>query len=128
MFFEWPTVTAFWGRLTKTLHDLLGSHPLQKRHILYGYPTLDTTPQQLVDYLLVLAKTTIYKTYLATNSPHQQPPDYQRMFRMRLQYRLHLQMHHSIWQHDIETFTSYWLHRNILGKIQEGRIVLNDYI
>jgi hypothetical protein len=71
---------------------------------------------------------TIYKTYLATNSTHQQTPDYQRMFRMRLQFRLHLEMHHSIWQHNIETFTGYWLHRHILGKIQEGRIVLNDHI
>jgi cell division protein FtsI/penicillin-binding protein 2 len=76
--FEWPTVTAFWGRLTKTLHDLLGPHPLQKRHILYGYTTLDTTPHQLANYLLVLVKTTIYKTHLATNTPNQQPPDYQR--------------------------------------------------
>jgi hypothetical protein len=128
MFFECPTAIAFWGHLTKTLHDLLGPHPLQKRHILYGYPTLDTTPQQLANYLLVLAKTTIYKTYLATNSTHQQPPDYQRMFRMRLQFRLHLEMHHSIWQHNNEIFTGYWLHRNILGKIQEGRIVLSDHI
>jgi hypothetical protein len=29
MFFECPTVTAFWGRLTKTLHELLGPRPLQ---------------------------------------------------------------------------------------------------
>jgi hypothetical protein len=65
MFFDCPTVTAFWGRLTKTLHDLLGPHPLQKRHILYGYPTLETIHQQLATYLLVLAKTTIYKTYSA---------------------------------------------------------------
>jgi hypothetical protein len=128
MFFDSPTVTAFWGRLTKTLHDLLGPRPLQKRHILYGYPTLDTTPQQVANYLLVLAKTTIYKTYMAKNSIHQRPPDYKLMFRMRLQFRLHLEMHHSLWQNDIETFTSYWLHRNILGNLQEGRIILNDRI
>jgi hypothetical protein len=128
MFFECPTAIAFWVHLTKTLHDLLGPHPLQKRHILYGYLALDTTSQQLANYLLVLAKTTIYKTYLATKSTHQQPPDYQRMFRMRLQFRLHLEMHHSIWQHNIEIFTGYWLHRNSLGKIQERRIVLSDHI
>jgi hypothetical protein len=34
MYFECPTVTASWGHLTKTLNDLLGPHPLQKRHIL----------------------------------------------------------------------------------------------
>jgi hypothetical protein len=128
MSFDCPTVTVFWGRLPKTLHDLPGPHPLQKRHILYEYPTLDTTPQQPADYLLVLAKIRIYKTYLETNSPHQQPPDYQSMFRMRLQYRLHLEMHHSAWQHDIEMFMIYWLHRNILGKIQDGRIIPKDQI
>jgi hypothetical protein len=36
IFFDCPTVTAFWKRLTKTLHDLLGPHPLQKRNMLYG--------------------------------------------------------------------------------------------
>jgi hypothetical protein len=128
MFFDCPTVTAFWGRLIKTLHDLLGPHLLQKRHILYGYPTLDTTPHQLANYLLVLAKTTMYKTYMATNSTHQRPPDYKRMFRMRLQFRLHLEMHHSLWQNDIETVTSYWLHRNILRKMEDGRIILSDQI
>jgi hypothetical protein len=127
--FDWPTATAFWGEgLIKTLHDLLCPHPLQKRYVLYAYPTLDTTPQQLSNFLLVLAETTIYKTYLATNCTHQQPPDYQRLFRMWLQFRLHLEMHHRIWQHDIETLTNYWLHRKILGKIQDGRIILNDQI
>jgi hypothetical protein len=128
MFFDCPTATSFWKSLTKTLHEILGPHPLQKRHILYGYPTLNTIPQQLANYLLVLAKTTIYKTYTATNSTHQQTPKYQRMFRMRLQFRLHLEMHHSLWQNDIETFTNYWLHRNVQGKMQDGKIILNDQI
>jgi hypothetical protein len=109
MFFDCPT--TFWGSLTKTLHDLLGPHPLQKRHIMYGYPTLETLPQQFANYLLVLSKTTIYKTYMAMNSTHQHPTDYQRMCRMTLQFRLHLEMHHTLRQNDIETFTSCWLHR-----------------
>jgi hypothetical protein len=67
-------------------HELLGPHPLQKKLILYGYCTLDTSPQQLANYLLILAKTAIYKTYWATNSSRCHIPDYQRMF--RLQYRL----------------------------------------
>jgi hypothetical protein len=45
---------------------------------IYGYSILDTTPQQLSNYLLVLAKTTIYKTCLATNSTHRHTPEYQR--------------------------------------------------
>jgi hypothetical protein len=50
------SVTAFWNRLAKILHELLGPHPLHKEPILYGCFTLDTTPQQLANYLLVLAK------------------------------------------------------------------------
>jgi hypothetical protein len=67
-----------------------------------------TNPTPSTIYLVVLAKTTIYNTYLTNNSPHQQPPDYQRTFRMRLQFRLHLKMHYSIWQLELETFTNYW--------------------
>jgi hypothetical protein len=74
-----------------------------------------TTPQLLANYLLVLAKTTC--------STHQHPPDNQHMFRIRLQFGLHLELHHSLWKNDIEAFTSYWLHRNILGKMQDGRII-----
>jgi hypothetical protein len=95
---------------------------------LYGYSTLDTKPQQLANCLLALAKSTIYKTYLATNSTHRHTPDYQRMFRMRLQYRLYTEMHDSLWANDIDTFKSYWLNRNILGKIHDGKIILSDKI
>jgi hypothetical protein len=34
MFPNCPTVIDFWNQLTKTLHILLGPHPLQKKHIL----------------------------------------------------------------------------------------------
>jgi hypothetical protein len=56
MFFDCPSVTAFWNHLAKLLHELLDPHPLQKKLILYGYSTLDTTPQQLANCLLVLAQ------------------------------------------------------------------------
>jgi hypothetical protein len=123
MFFDCPSVTAFWNRLAKILHELLGPHPLQKKHM-YGHYTLDSTPQQLANCLLVVAKTAVYKTYLATNSTHRHTPDYQRMFRMRLQYRLHTEMHCSLWANDMDTFRGYWLH----GKIHDGKIILNDKI
>jgi exonuclease III len=127
MLFECSTVTATWARLQKLLHKLLGPHPLNRRLLLYGYSNLQNAPRHLANYLIVLAKTTIYKTYLATiNHPHCRPPDYWRMFRMRLQYRLHIEIHHSIWSNDMEHFRTYWLHANILGKQQDGKIVLNE--
>jgi hypothetical protein len=101
---------------------------MSKKLLLYGYSTLDTTPQQLANCLLALAKSTIYKTYLATNSTHRHTPDYQLMFRMRLQYRLYTEMHYSLWANDMDTFNSYWLHGNILGKIHDGKIILSDKI
>jgi hypothetical protein len=94
--------------------------------MLYGYPTLDTTPQQLANYLIVLAKATIYKTYMATIDTQEKPPEYQRMLRIRLVFRLHRELHHSIWQNDIEAFEHYWLQKNILGRIQEGRLTLSN--
>jgi hypothetical protein len=59
---------------------------------------------------------------MATIDTQEKPPEYQRMLRIRLMF----QLHHSIWQNDIEAFEHYWLHKNILGRIQEGRITLNN--
>jgi hypothetical protein len=44
------------------------------------------------------------------------------MLRVRLLFRLHLEMHYSTWKDDVETFKSYWLHKNTLGRLQEGRM------
>jgi hypothetical protein len=128
MIVDCPQAAALWRRLTPTLHALIGPHPLHKKQILYGYTTLDTKPQHLANYLLALAKTTIYKTYLATNNPHTKPPDYQRMLRIRLLFRLHLEMHYSTRIDDVEKFKSYWLHENILGRLQKGRILLTEQV
>jgi hypothetical protein len=40
MFFDCPTVTAFWNRLAKIFHYLLGPYPLLKKLVLCGYSTL----------------------------------------------------------------------------------------
>jgi hypothetical protein len=115
-------------RHSLSIYLCIYTYPLQKKLILYGYPSLDTTLQQLANCLLALAKSTIYKTYLATNSTHRHAPDYQRMFPMRLQYRLYAVMHYSLWENDIDTFKSCWLHGNILGKIHDGKIILNEFL
>jgi hypothetical protein len=49
---------------------------MQKQHRLYGYSTLDTTPQELADYGLVPVK-----MYLTKNSTHRHISDYRRLFR-----------------------------------------------
>jgi hypothetical protein len=35
-------------------------------------------------------------------------------------------MHYSLWKNDMKTFRDHWMHRNILGKIQDGKIILNE--
>jgi hypothetical protein len=50
------------------------------------------------------------------------------MFRIRLLFRLHLEMHYSTWKYDVETFKSYWLHENMLGRLQEERILLTEQV
>jgi hypothetical protein len=86
MFFDCPSVT-FWNHLAKIPNQLLGLHILLKKLLLYSYFMLDTTPQERANYLLVLAKTTICKAYLATHSTHCHTPDYH-MFCRGLQYQL----------------------------------------
>jgi hypothetical protein len=54
--------------------------------------------------------------------------DYQSMFRIRLQYRLYTEMHYSLWTSYMDTFRGYWLHRNILGKLYDGRNILKEQI
>jgi hypothetical protein len=60
----------------------------------------------------------------APTTTRQTAPDYQRMFRMRLEYRLHTEMHYSLWANGMDTFRGYWLH----GNIYDGKMILTDQI
>jgi hypothetical protein len=51
-----------------------------------------------------------------------------RMFRVRVQCRLYREMHCSLWANYTDTLRGYWLHGNILGKIHDGKIILNEQI
>jgi hypothetical protein len=83
MFLDCLSVTAFWNRSAKILHELLG-------------------PQQLANYLLVLVKTTIPEKYLSTKSIHRHTSDCLRVFRRGMQYRLYIEMHDSLWNIDLQ--------------------------
>jgi exonuclease III len=124
MFLDCPSAKELWSYVSPIVQALLGIHTLHKKLILYGPPTTQTTPQQLANYLLVLAKTTIYRTYLAAdNDNHHQNSKYQEIFRIRLNYRLQLEMHHNIWNNNIKRFQTYWLYNNILGKLDHGQLI-----
>jgi hypothetical protein len=81
--------TKFWTSLTQTLHKITGLRQLQKKkqHILYGLSDLRTTPQQLANYLISLAKSTIYKTFLAAiNNTNPHTANYSHMLRLQLRF------------------------------------------
>jgi hypothetical protein len=86
------------------------------------YCILDTTPQQLANYLLVLPKTAIFEqqapphTRLSAHVPHEAA------------VRLYTEMHYSLWASYMDTFRGYWLHRDVLGKPHDGKITLSDQI
>jgi hypothetical protein len=60
------------------------------------------------------------------SSTHHHTPDYQHMLHTRLQYWLYIEMYYSLWANYMDIFRGYWLHRNILGKIHDGKIIHND--
>jgi hypothetical protein len=41
---------------------------------------------------------------------------------------MYIEMHQSLYRNEMENFKKYWMHNNILGKVQNDRIVLNQVI
>jgi hypothetical protein len=66
-----------------------GTHTLRLLHPRHNSPASGQVPADT-------SQTTVYRTRLATNSSHLHVPNYQRMLPMRLQYRLHIEMHYSL--------------------------------
>jgi hypothetical protein len=41
---------------------------------------------------------------------------------------MYIEMHQSLYRNGMENFQKYWMHNNILGKLQKDKIVLNQEI
>jgi hypothetical protein len=41
---------------------------------------------------------------------------------------MYIEMHQSLYRNEMENFQKYWMHNNILGKLQNDKIVLNQEI
>jgi hypothetical protein len=61
MFLECSHATALWRQLTRTPRHLIGTHNI----VIYGYSLSTSTAHQLINYLIILTKSTIYKTHMA---------------------------------------------------------------
>jgi hypothetical protein len=92
--------------------------------IIYGYNSSTSTAQQLANYLIVLGKSTIYKTYMAANAGHGPPPNYYRLVQLRLRYRMLLELYKSIANNNLDSFKSYWLHKQALANMQNEKLTM----
>jgi hypothetical protein len=113
-----PHATHLWNQLSRILEHLLGTHKISDTTVIYGYKRSDSTAHQLANFLLTLAKSTIFKTYMAAVGTDGQPPSYYyRLLLLHLRYRLFLEMHKSVTNNDMDGFRNYCLKTQALGKL-----------
>jgi hypothetical protein len=55
-------------------------------------------------------------------------PNYYRPLMMRLKYRLHLELHRSIMDNDTDRFQNYWLYRQVLGRMEGERLMVEGLV
>jgi hypothetical protein len=128
MILECPNATRLWNQLSRTLEYFLGTHKISDTTTIYGFKRSESTTHQLANFLVTLAKSTTYKTYVAAVATDGQPPNYYRLLLMRLRYRLLLEMHKRVMDNDMDGFQNYWLHRQALGKLEQGHMKLEHLL
>jgi hypothetical protein len=112
----------------KLLERLLGPHNINSKIVIYGYQRFDSTAYQLASFVIIMAKSTIYKTYMASADEEGRTPNYYRLLMMRLKYRLHLELHRSIMDNETDRFQNYWLYRQFLGRVEGGRLMVEGLV
>jgi hypothetical protein len=112
----------------KLLKRLLGPHNINRKTVIFGYQRFDSTAYQLANFAIIMAKSTIYKTYMASADEERWTPNYYRLLMMRLKYRLHLELHRSIMDNDTDRFQNYWLYRQVLGRMEGGRLMVDGLV
>jgi hypothetical protein len=107
-FLEYQHATRLWNQVEKLLERLLGPHNINRKIVIFGYQRFDSTAYQLANFVIIMAKSTINKTYMASADEEGRTPNYYRLLMMRLKYRLHLELHRSIMDNDTDRFQNYW--------------------
>jgi hypothetical protein len=95
---------------------------------IYGHQRFDSTAYQLANFVIIMAKSTIYKTYMASANEEGWTPNYYGLLMMRLKYRLHLDLHRSIVDNDTDRLQNYWLYRQVLGSMEGGRLMVEGLV
>jgi hypothetical protein len=61
---------------------------------------------------------------MAANAEREPPPNYYRLLRLRLRYRMLLELHKSIANNNLDSFKRYLLHKQALENMQNGKLTM----
>lgn len=95
MFFHCNKTTPLWNYVSRKIEIINKSSALTCEQALIGFPSTNPA-SKLSNYLLALAKSTIYRTYMnLIKEEDPPPPNYLNILERRIQYRLTLEEHHA---------------------------------
>lgn len=117
MFFQCNEVKPLWDFVSNKIAAINQTALPSYEQLLVGFPT-STPASRLSNFLLVLAKDTIYKSYMNVIKQAKPPnPQYLMFFERRLKYRLTLQEHYAQLTRSQDKFAATFLINNILQNI-----------
>lgn len=114
MFFKCDKTTPLWNFVTQKAKTISNLTSLTYEQALIGFPPTDP-PARLTNYLLVLAKSTIYWSYMSVikeATPH--PPDYLAILRGRIRHRFLIEENYAKIKNTEQTFSSIFKINNAL--------------
>lgn len=106
MFFKCSKVKQLWNFVTEKTKKISNLTELTYEQALLGFPPTDPS-SRLSNFVLVLAKSTIYWSYMSVikeANPH--PPDYLSIFKRRIQHRLLLEENYAKIKNTQEFYSS----------------------
>lgn len=95
MFFQCKQVKPLWNYVSTKISIINGTPLPNYEQLLVGF-SANNPAARLSNFIVVLAKSTIYRCYMNIIKEQNQPnPAYLKMFKRRLQYRLALEQHQA---------------------------------
>lgn len=117
MFFQCPLTKPLWNFVSIKIAAINESPLPTYEQLLLGYPG-NQPPSRLSNFLLVLARSTIYRCYMNVIKDENPPaPSYLKMFKLRLKYRITLEEHYANLTRTQEKFKQTFLIKNALTQL-----------
>lgn len=120
MFFQCKEVKQLWNFVSRKIAAINNTQLPSYEQLLVGFPA-DTPAGKLSNFLLVLAKDTIYRSYMNVIKERNPPnPQYLSFFKRRLNYRLTLQENYAQITRTQDNFRATFMINNALQSMQNG--------